>query len=434
MLQSGMAASSAPQSREYSSPLSAIVHSATEEFLTHGYESASIDRIVASARVSKTTFYHSFKSKRAVWEAALNEVRSRISRSFPAPSPAADLRETLLRFGRWTRQVASCPEYLGLFRVSFELARLEPDHSPAIHGLVRDRKGPLCDYLEQLGAAIRFPADALNAQFSFLSIGALAAVIPCTGCSAEEEERWLESLAALFVSGYRRDPAGKSSSSLLFTITGRPLPRLESGGELYQKRRSAGMRLSREDFEALLSTCAESFLEQGYHKTSLPDISTRTGISRMTLRRQFSSKAELFVASISHYARSLYSKSEPLPPAAGKIDVALTVIAQQLRARFQRPDNIRLLRLMVAHAADFPALAGAVYAWSRHDDLSQLSSRFAEWMSRGEFGITWADLAPYHFHTLAINGNAALFRSEGTASDATPADIASLFLDGCQKR
>ncbi|WP_375195193.1 TetR/AcrR family transcriptional regulator [Sphingobium sp.] len=412
--------------------LSSILSAATEEFVAQGYRDASIDRIVAAAHVSKTTFYSHFRNKREVLGAALDRVEERLNDRFPSPRESSDIEDTLIRYAQWIRRVASSPEYIALYRVSVELAREEPEFAQSIHERVRDRRGVFWRYLETLrhsGIRIAYDSAALQAQFGFLSIGGLTTIIQGADLGAMDERRWTKSVATLFMNGYRREQADADAPAILPPAR-RPVPSPESSEELYARLRSSGMRLSRDQFDALLDISAERFLEKGYRDTALPDISARTGVSRMTLRRQFNGKAELFVAAIRHYAYNLYSRTEPLPT-ADSIDAALPLIAAHLRRRFRRPDNSRLLRLMVSQSVAFPQLAAAVYAGSREDDLTKLRAQFAEWMARGELGTAYAEMAAHHFHTLAINGNAALFRGEAAQTDASPEQVSVLFLDGC---
>jgi AcrR family transcriptional regulator len=412
-------------------PLPAILAAATDEFISQGYRGASIDRIVAAARISKTTFYALFHNKRNVLEAALDSVEATLNDRFPLPGPLSSVEHTLALYSKWVRRVANSPEYVGLYRVSLELARAEPEFAQTLHMRIRDQQGQLWHYIKTLlpdVAASRGIAAIITAQFGFVSIGGLMTVLRTAPPSVEYDERWASSVAKLFASGYRRrakeDDALPSGPAQAFPAD------LESSEMLYARRRSAGMRLSRNQFEDLLAASADAFLENGYRDAALPDIAARTGVSRMTLRRQFDGKADLFVAAISHYAHNLYSRPEPFPN-ADSMEAALPVMAAHLRNLFYRPDNVRLLRLMVSQSMAFPALVASVYALSRENELHNIRQVFARWTAEGKLSAQYADILPYHFHTLAVNGNGALFRMDHAQTDASPAQVGSLFLDGC---
>lgn len=63
----------------YSQKQSAIAKNALELFLTHGYESATVDQIIAAAGISKGTFYHYFKSKRQILDHVVQGLRSKLT-------------------------------------------------------------------------------------------------------------------------------------------------------------------------------------------------------------------------------------------------------------------------------------------------------------------------------------------------------------------
>lgn len=64
-----------------------IVDAARAEFARHGYHGASIDLIIARAGIARATFYAYFKSKREVFDAALDELIEVVYRSLPPIVP-----------------------------------------------------------------------------------------------------------------------------------------------------------------------------------------------------------------------------------------------------------------------------------------------------------------------------------------------------------
>lgn len=64
-----------------------IVAAARAEFARHGYRGASIDLIIQRAGIARATFYSYFKSKREVFEAALEELIALVYRSLPPIVP-----------------------------------------------------------------------------------------------------------------------------------------------------------------------------------------------------------------------------------------------------------------------------------------------------------------------------------------------------------
>jgi AcrR family transcriptional regulator len=65
-----------------------ILGTAAREFATAGYERASLNRIIRTCRMSKSSFYHYFDSKAALFDAVVREAMKDLAREVTAPSPA----------------------------------------------------------------------------------------------------------------------------------------------------------------------------------------------------------------------------------------------------------------------------------------------------------------------------------------------------------
>lgn len=74
-----------------------ILAAARTEFAAHGYHGTSIDRIIARAEVARATFYQHFKSKREVFETALEELMVLVYRSLPPIVPTEAVGPQALR-------------------------------------------------------------------------------------------------------------------------------------------------------------------------------------------------------------------------------------------------------------------------------------------------------------------------------------------------
>src|SRR5271170_2740779 len=75
-----------------------LLQAAVRLFSERGYHGASVDQIVAAARVNKRMVYHYFGSKEAIYRAALLEVYNRIERlEFHAVEGVGQPREKLKR-------------------------------------------------------------------------------------------------------------------------------------------------------------------------------------------------------------------------------------------------------------------------------------------------------------------------------------------------
>src|SRR6476619_1104678 len=74
-----------------------IIAAARGEFAARGYHGTSIDAIIERAEVARATFYAHFKSKRDVFEAALEELIALVYQSLPPIVPSEAVGPQALR-------------------------------------------------------------------------------------------------------------------------------------------------------------------------------------------------------------------------------------------------------------------------------------------------------------------------------------------------
>lgn len=95
-----------------------IVDAAVAEFLEHGFQCTSMDRIAARASVSKRTVYNHFESKEALFRAILDimvsEAASALDISYKANQP---IRDQLLQLARAEGELMTDPEFMRLARM-----------------------------------------------------------------------------------------------------------------------------------------------------------------------------------------------------------------------------------------------------------------------------------------------------------------------------
>jgi TetR/AcrR family transcriptional regulator of autoinduction and epiphytic fitness len=105
----------------------AIVEAAIAEFRTSGFESTSMDKIAATAGVSKRTVYNHFPSKDELFAQILHELWSSIGAMQPPPyEPALPLRQQLLDLLGKKMEMLQDAYFLDLARVAIA----EAIHSP----------------------------------------------------------------------------------------------------------------------------------------------------------------------------------------------------------------------------------------------------------------------------------------------------------------
>jgi AcrR family transcriptional regulator len=90
-----------------------LAHAAAE-FARAGYEQASLNRVLSAQGMSKSSFYHYFASKEALFNAVVTDLGAAVVQALELPTPAE------LKAGDFWEQVAALAERLG------RLARDEP--------------------------------------------------------------------------------------------------------------------------------------------------------------------------------------------------------------------------------------------------------------------------------------------------------------------
>ena len=91
--------------------------------------------------------------------------------------------------------------------------------------------------------------------------------------------------------------------------------------------------------ETLAEAACELFLEQGYHATSVSDITTRAGVSRSSFFNYFASKGDVLWAALDERILALTRRlrDEPAGDADARVRTAVTALADGFR-----PDSLAL--------------------------------------------------------------------------------------------
>jgi AcrR family transcriptional regulator len=116
----------------------AFVAAATEVFLEHGYDGATLDEIVRRAGGSRATLHNQFGGKDGLFAAIIATLCAEMNATLaPSIDTKRGPRETLLAFGQVFMRVMLRPDSLGLYRIVIA----EAGRFPAL-GEVVYRNGP----------------------------------------------------------------------------------------------------------------------------------------------------------------------------------------------------------------------------------------------------------------------------------------------------
>lgn len=106
-----------------------VLDVATDYFLAHGYQGASINAMARSSGISKESIYRYFSSKKQLFEAVIGrelaEYQAQVRRL--SAEKTMDLREALINLAETVLDVATTDRTLALRRLIFDEARRSPD-------------------------------------------------------------------------------------------------------------------------------------------------------------------------------------------------------------------------------------------------------------------------------------------------------------------
>lgn len=143
----------------------AIVEAAVAEFRQSGYEATSMDRVAASAGVSKRTVYNHFPSKEALFAEILEQLWERsldgLDLAYRADKP---LRGQLLELVQQKLRLLNDGNFVDLARVAIAAAIHSPERAQEMVARMGEREEGLTTWIRAAAADGRL--DAKDAVFA----------------------------------------------------------------------------------------------------------------------------------------------------------------------------------------------------------------------------------------------------------------------------
>lgn len=132
------------------------LEAAVREFATHGYEGASIDRIIDRSQMSRATFYKYFDGKLSAYLSAVSRVLVDYAKSLPDPASTHETvwAELLAEIRAGHRFAREDPSLVAFLHEGLRVARAHPEHPTAVAIVVgiRGRVGTWIERGRRLGA------------------------------------------------------------------------------------------------------------------------------------------------------------------------------------------------------------------------------------------------------------------------------------------
>jgi len=168
-----------------------------------------------------------------------------------------------------------------------------------------------------------------------------------------------------------------------------------------------GERRSDRKHRAILTAATATFLEHGYRGTSMDAVAAAAGVSKQTIYQHFGDKRRLFSEMI---AGTVQVASDPVheevrrlgESAGGDLAKQLRDLARRLLTLVLSPDVLRLRRLVIAEARQFPELGRTFHELGPGRTITALTRTFAELNRAGRLVVPDATLAAHQFNWLVL--------------------------------
>jgi AcrR family transcriptional regulator len=179
----------------------------------------------------------------------------------------------------------------------------------------------------------------------------------------------------------------------------------------------------------LLAVGLREFLSHGYQRTSVEGIGKAAGVSKQTIYRHFSDKAEILRAIVQQTGSMFETRTVPTPVSEGALAV-LTGCVLPVRRSFLSNDVLKLFRLAISLAAQLRELSATLNNYFVAS-LTPINEQMVALADEGQIEIGDPLSASATLGVLAVEGTRFLmgFGTDDTLPSASAA-VADLFLNG----
>lgn len=168
--------------------------------------------------------------------------------------------------------------------------------------------------------------------------------------------------------------------------------------------------------EAILVAAAESFFEQGFAATSIEQIASEAGVSKVTIYNRFGDKRALFTAAVEQECEQMRGSLEVPDMPSGSLRDRLTAIGEAMVTFLSRPKMVQFERRIAAETEHEPAVGEAFLAAGPLRMKKAFAALIAAMHEAGEIAVGDAELAAEQFASMC-KGMGDLERRFGAADD-----------------
>jgi TetR/AcrR family transcriptional repressor of mexJK operon len=157
--------------------------------------------------------------------------------------------------------------------------------------------------------------------------------------------------------------------------------------------------------QAILAAATTVFLRDGYHGSSMDEITAVAAVSKPTVYRHYADKGELFGAvvraTMDRLDRSFHAEALALDTDADPYPL-LCELARRVLTGLLDPEVLRLRRLVIGESARFPELGKAYWEHGFQKGLATLADGMRRLAARGRLNIADPALAAGQFAGMVL--------------------------------
>jgi AcrR family transcriptional regulator len=187
----------------------------------------------------------------------------------------------------------------------------------------------------------------------------------------------------------------------------------------------AGTRSERKQ-AAIVGAAAEVFLSTGYAGASMDEIASRSGVSKQTVYKHFTSKEALFIAVMGQMmGEADIAVHQGLPKVENRAQLEAYLLDYAVRQLVivLTPGLMQLRRLVIAEAQRFPELARQLYARGPARAVEAMGAAFEQLAAKNLLQFSDASMAASQFNWLVMADPVNRVMMLGDAALPSQADI-----------
>ncbi|MFG1481093.1 TetR/AcrR family transcriptional regulator [Xanthobacter sp. V4C-4] len=166
------------------------------------------------------------------------------------------------------------------------------------------------------------------------------------------------------------------------------------------------------------------FFDKGFDGASMDEIARASGVSKATIYSYFAGKVELFQALVEADRRKSAEGLFECDPDDPDVARLLTRIGESFMTMMVSPEHIRLIRMVIGAAEQFPAIGRTFFEAGPCRGGRRLADLLARQTALGQLKVEDCELAAFQFFNLC-QGNLVKGLLFGTNSPPTQGEIAA---------